>query len=74
MQTIPCTVPFGTKFKGHITLDRESVMAYNNPQISNMLPNACSKMKEAFRSRYVKSLESLSEHTKSFPPLNCGDH
>ena len=26
------------------------------------------------RSRYVKSLENLSERTKSLPPLNCGDH
>ena len=36
--------------------------------------NAWSKKEEALRSRYVKSLENLSEHTRLLPPLNCGDH
>ena len=49
-------------------------MAYSNPQISNMWRYAWSKKEEALRSRYIKSLESLSEQTKSFPPLNCDDH
>jgi len=39
-----------------------------------MWRDAWSKKEEALRSRYVKSLENLSEHTKSLPPLNCGDH
>ena len=32
------------------------------------------KKEEALRYRYVKSIESLSEHTKSLPLLNCGNY
>ena len=70
----PCTDPFGTKFKGLIAYIRKNVMAYNNPQILNIWRNAWSKKEEALRSRYVKSFENLSEHTRLLPPLNCGYH
>ena len=44
-------------------------MAYNNPEISSMWRNAWSKRKDTFRSRYVKSLENLSEQKKLLPPV-----
>ena len=39
-----------------------------------MWQDSLTKKEEALRSCYVKSLESLSEHTKPFPPLNYNDH
>ena len=52
----------------------KNVMAYNNPQILSILRNAWNKKEETLQSRNVKSLENLSEHTRSLPPLNCDDH
>ena len=49
-------------------------MAYNNPHILSVWRNAWMKKEEALRYRYVKSIESLSEHTKSLPLLNCGNY
>ena len=74
MQTIPCTDSFGKKFKGLLPYAKKSVMTYNNWQISNMWRDTWSKKEEALRSRLVKSPKNLSEHTKSLPSLNCGDH
>ena len=70
----PAQILLGRNLKDSLPYVRKSVMTYNNPQISNMWRDAWSKKEEALRSRYVKSLENLSEHTKSLPPLNCGDH
>ena len=64
----------GRNLKFSLPYVKKSVITYNNPQISNMWCDAWSKKEEALRSRYFKSLKNLSEHTKSLPPLNCGDH
>ena len=38
-------------------------MAYNNPQTSGMWRDSCTKKEEELRSRHIKSLKNLSEHT-----------
>ena len=53
---------------------RKSVMTYNNPQISKMWRDVWNKKEESLSICFVKSLENISENTKSLPPLNCGDH
>ena len=70
----PAQILLGRNLKDSLPYIRKNVMAYNNPQFLNIWRNAWSKKEEALRSRYVKSLENLSEHTRSLPPLNCGDH
>ena len=70
----PTLISSGRNLKNSLPYIRKIVMAYNNEYISNMRRNAWSKKEETLRSRYVKSLGSLSEYTKSLQPLNCGDH
>ena len=70
----PTQILLGWNFKDSLPYIRKSVMVYNNSQILKIWRNAWSIKEEALRSPYVKSLENLSEHTKSLPPLNCGDH
>ena len=70
----PAQILLGRNLKDSLPYIRKNVMVYNNPQFLNIWRNAWSKKEEALRSRYVKSLENLSEHTRSLPPLNCGDH
>ena len=57
-----------------MTLYKKKCYGINNPQISGMWRDSSIKTKEALQSHYVKSLENLSEYTKSLPPLNYGDH
>ena len=64
----------GRNLKKSLPYVRKSVMTYNNPQISNMWPDVWNKKKEFLSIRFVKSLENISENTKSLPPLNCDDH
>ena len=70
----PAQIRLGRNLNDSLPYISKNDMAYNNPQILNIWRNAWSKKEEALRSRYVKSLENLSEHTRSLSPLNCGDH
>ena len=70
----PAQTLLGRNLKKSLPYARKSVMTYNNPQISKMWRDVWSKKEESLSVRYVKSLENLSEHTKSLPLLNCGDH
>ena len=70
----PTQILLGRNFKDSLPYIRKSVMVYNNSQILKIWRNAWSIKEEALRSPYVKSLENFSEHTRSLPPLNCGDH
>ena len=45
-------------------------MVYNNQQISGLWRDSLTKKEEALRSRYAKSLENLSEHTRPLTSLN----
>ena len=74
MQTFPCKIFLGQSLKKSLPYVRKSVMTFYNPQISKMWLDVWSKNEESLSIPYVKSLKNLSEHTKSLPSLNCGDH
>ena len=64
----------GRNLMNLLPLVRKKVISYNNLQISTKLRYVWIKTKKSLRSRYVKSLEELSEDIKSLLLMNCGDH
>lgn len=69
----PAQILLGRNLKDSLPFIRKDVMSYNNPQISNLWRETWSKKEDALRSRYVKTMENLNEHSKSLPSLKCGD-
>ena len=49
-------------------------MSFNNSEISPVWRDTWRKKEDALKARYVKTLETLSEHAKPLPGLQCGDH
>ena len=48
-------------------------MVFSNPAIHTQWKEAWLAKEEALKTRYVKTLESLKEHTRVLPKLNTGD-
>jgi len=48
-------------------------MIFDDSRIHPHWRNAWKAKEEALKSRYVKSIETLKEHSKSLPQLDCGD-
>ena len=48
-------------------------MVFSNPAIHTQWKEAWLAKEEALKTRYVKTLESLNEHTRVLPKLNMGD-
>ena len=53
---------------------RPKEVSFSNLQISKQWRDIWRLKEETMRARYVKTLETLSEHSKSLPPLKAGDH
>ena len=48
-------------------------MTVKNPRVNEKWRKAWELKEEALRTRYVKTLENLSEHSRILPPLRHGD-
>ena len=59
----PALILLGGRLKDSLHYIRKNFMAYNNPQTSGMWRDSCTKKEEELRSRHIKSLKNLSEHT-----------
>ena len=49
-------------------------MSFNNPEIHVQWREAWMAKEDALKMRYVKTLENLSEHSRTLQPLHHGDH
>ena len=49
-------------------------MTFNNPEIYPQWREAWKAKEDALWARYIKTLENLTEHSRSLPPLRHGDH
>ena len=54
------------------TLSKE-VMIFNNPEVQPQWREEWTAKEEAFKTRYVRTMENLCEHSRSLPPLRHGD-
>ena len=50
------------------------IMAFNNPRINQKWRQAWELKEEALKTRYVKTMENLGEHSRPLAPLRIGDH
>ena len=69
----PAQILFGRPLRDSLPTLSKSLMVFNNSQISDQWRNAWLMKEEALKTRYVKTLESLQEHTRNLPPLTIGD-
>ena len=49
------------------------VMIFNNPEVQPQWREAWTAKEEALKTRYVRTMENLCEHSQSLPPLRHGD-
>ena len=70
----PAQVLLGRPLRDSLPYLNKQVMAFNNPQVHSQWRDAWEAKEDALRTRYVKTLENLSEHSRPLPPLRHGDH
>ena len=70
----PAQILFGRPLRDSLpTLDK-SIMVFNNSQISDQWREAWHLKEDALKTRYVKTLENLQEHTRDLSPLSIGEN
>ncbi len=69
----PAQILMGRQLRDTLPYLSKEVMCYNNPQVSRSWREAWATKEDALRTRYVKTLENLSEHSRPLPPLRHGD-
>ena len=69
----PAQILFGRPLRDTLPYIEKDIMTFNNPRINDNWRKAWGLKEEALKTRYVKSLENLKEHSKP-PPLRHGDH
>ena len=65
----PAEILLGRKLKDTLPMIRKDVMSFNNPQLSNRWRDAWKAKEDALKTRYVRTLETLSDHSRSLPPF-----
>ena len=70
----PAEILFGRPLRDTLPYINQNIMCFNNPQFSDLWRNAWRQKEVALRDRYVKTLETLKEHSRALPALHCGDH
>ena len=70
----PAQVLLGRPLRDSLPYLNKHIMAFNNPQVHRQWRDAWEAKEDALRTRYVKTLENLSEHSRPLPPLRHGDH
>ncbi len=70
----PAEILLGRKLKDCLPTINKDIMTFNNPQIHHQWRDAWNAKEEALRTRYVKTLENMSEHSRPLPNLQIGDH
>ena len=69
----PAQILFGRPLRDSLPYLEKDIMAFKNPRVNEKWRKAWELKEEALRTRYVKTLENLSEHSRMLPPLRHGD-
>ena len=70
----PAQILLGRPLRDSLPYINKDIMCFNNPQIHPQWRDAWKLKEEALKERYVKTLETLSEHARPLAPLRHGDH
>ena len=70
----PAQIVLGRQLRDSLPYINKSLMVYNNPQVHPQWRDAWQAKEEALRTRYVKTIENLSEHARPLKPLRHGDN
>ena len=69
----PAQILLGRPLRDTLPFLQKEIMCFNNPQVHSQWRESWKLKESALRDRYVKTLENLSEHTRTLPPLRHGD-
>ena len=69
----PAQILLGRPLRDTLPTISKEVMIFNNDELQPQWRDAWRAKEEALKTRYVKTVENLNEHTRAFPPLRCGD-
>ena len=69
----PAEVLFGHLLRDTLPYIKKDINIFDNPQVSDSWRSAWKSKEESLRTRYVKSMERLNEHTRTLPKLEIGD-
>ena len=70
----PAQILLGRQLRDSLPCIDKRVMMFNNPEIQPQWRDAWKIKEDALRTRYVKTIEDLSEHARPLVPLRHGDH
>ena len=70
----PAQILLGRQLSDTLPCINKEIMVFDNPEISDRWKEAWSAKEEALRTRYVKTLENLNEHSRPLHPLELGDY
>ena len=69
----PAEVLFGRRLRDTLPTISKEISTFNNPAIAEKWKEAWNLKEQSLKAGYVKTLETLSEHTRSLDPLQPGD-
>ena len=70
----PAQILLGRQLRDTLPQVSKEIMSFNNPQIDPRWREAWEAKEVALKTRYVKTLEDLNEHSRPLSPLRHGDH
>ena len=69
----PAQILLGRPLRDTLPTISKEVMIFNNEEFQPQWRDAWRAKEEALKTRYVKTIENLNEHTRTLPPLRYGD-
>ena len=69
----PAQILLGRALRDTLPYMNKEIMVFNNPEVHPQWREAWQAKELAMKARYVKTLETLSEHSRPLPMLNVGD-
>ena len=70
----PAEILFGRQLKDTLPYIRKNPVIFFNDQVCNQWREMWNQKEAALRTRYVKTLEHLGEHSRNLPSLSAGNH
>ena len=70
----PAQILLGRPLRDTLPFISKDIMVFNNPEITPHWKEAWNAKEEALRTRYVKTMENMSEHSRPLLPLEAGNH
>ena len=69
----PAQILLGRQLRDTLPQISKAIMSFNNPEIDSRWREAWEAKENALKTRYVKTLEDMKEHSRPLSPLRIGD-